>query len=439
MAKSNSLYERILTALWEIRIVDTHEHLPAENERNKNKADLLYEFFCHYASADLISSGMSNEELENMRKKDSPIEKRWKILEPYWQRIQNTGYARSINIAIKGLFDEEGMTRENYMRLAEKLVTANKPGWYRKVLKEKSRIEISILDANAYDRDKELFVPVVRPEEYILVRSREGMQKLEKERSVSLHSLKDLEKAMLGYLDEFVSNGAVGIKLPLAYLRPISYDKTAFSDAEKAFNLVAQSDSNPHMYESYMTFAQMKPMQDYLVHQVLRYAEEKNLPVQIHTGLQEGNANFIRNSDPTLLTNLFIEYPKVRFDLFHASYPFSRLLAVLAKNFRNVFIDMCWFHIMTPTGAQAMLHEWLDLVPANKIFGFGGDYAFVEGVYGHVSIAREDIAKVLAERVEDGISGEDYALELGRMILRENAYNFFDIEKKRKIKAKKKK
>jgi len=45
---------------------------------------------------------------------------------------------------------------------------------------------------------------------------------------------------------------------------------------------------------------------------------------------------------------------------------------------------------------------------------------------------REDIAKVLAERVEDGIFHEDYALELGRMILRENAYGFFDIERKRK-------
>jgi len=80
---------------------------------------------------------------------------------------------------------------------------------------------------------------------------------------------------------------------------------------------IAQSDNNPHMYESYMTFAQMKPMQDYLVHRVLRYAEEKNLPVQIHTGLQEGSGNFIRNSDPTLLTNLFYRISKSPVDLFH--------------------------------------------------------------------------------------------------------------------------
>lgn len=435
----NSLFQRILSALWEIKIVDTHEHLPDENERIKGKPDLLYEFFCHYASSDLISSGMSDDDMEKIRKKDIPIEKRWKILEPYWLKIQNTGYARSINISAKGLFGEDGLTRKTYKSLAEKFVSANKHGWYSKVLKEKCVIDISVLDANAYDRDKDLFVPVVRPEEYILVRSREAIQKIEKSRDLSIHTLKDLEKAMLGYLDEFVANGAVGIKLPLAYLRPINYDKTAFSDAERSFNLIAQSESNPYMYESYITFNQAKPMQDYLVHRVLRYAEQKKLPVQIHTGLQEGNGNLIRNSDPTLLTNLFIEYPNVKFDIFHAGYPFSRLLACLAKNFRNVYIDMCWFHIMTTSGACAILNEWLDLVPANKIFGFGGDYAFVEGVYGHAVLAREDVARVLAERVEKGIFGEDYALEIGRMILRENAYTFFDLENKRKIKTKKKK
>ena len=227
-------------------------------------------------------------------------------------------------------------------------------------------------------------------------------------------------------MDEFVKNGAVGIKLPLAYQRPINYDKTAYADAERAFNSLAPSNNNPYISNSF-SFQQMKPLQDYLVHRVIRFAEEKSLPVQIHTGLQEGNFNFIRNSDPTLLTSLFLEYPKVNFDIFHASYPFSRLLACLAKNFRNVYIDMCWFHIISPTASRSMLHEWLDTVPANKIFGFGGDYCFVEGVYGHAVLARENIAKVLAERVIDGCSNEEEAMRLGEMLLRDNALGLFDI------------
>ena len=436
MAKSKTLLERILGELWSVSLVDTHEHLPSEDERIKGKGDLFEEFFSHYASSDLISSGMSDDELAYVRDAEKPIAKRWKTLRPYWACIGNTNYARSLLIATKELFGEDGITAGNYGRIAEKMKNGNKKGLYKKVLKEKSNIDVSVLDRGTYECDRKFFVPVIRPDEFIAVRSRGDVRKLEKMRSVSIHTLKDLECAIVGYMEEFVKNGAVGIKLPFAYVRPIDYDKTAYADAERSFNSLALSGKNPYVDNS-RTFQEMKPVQDYMVHRVIQFAEEKQLPVQIHTGLQEGNANFIRNSDPSLLTNLFFEYPKVNFDIFHASYPFSRILACLAKNFRNVYIDMCWFHIMSQSASRSMLHEWLDLVPANKIFGFGGDYCFVEGVYGHAVMAREDIARVLAERVEDGRLDERGAIKVGRMLLRENAYTFFDIEKKRRIRPKK--
>ena len=76
-----------------------------------------------------------------------------------------------------------------------------------------------------------------------------------------------------------------------------------------------------------------------------------------------------------------------------------------------------------------MLHEWIETVPGNKIFGFGGDYGFVEGIYGHSVIARENVAQVLAEKVEEGYFDESEAIESGKKILRDNAYEFFRIRK----------
>jgi predicted TIM-barrel fold metal-dependent hydrolase len=437
MSDSTPLYQKILDELWNVAIVDTHEHLPAESDRTKNKIDLFAEFFSHYASSDLISSGMSDKDLQYIRDKEVAIEKRWRVLRPYWEKIRNTSYARSLIISAKGLFDEDGITSSNYKRLAEKLTKANKKGWYRKVLKEKSNIDVSVLNFGTYKTDREFFVPVVSLGEYVFVRSREDIRKVEKMRSVSIHTLSGLETAMLGYLEECVRNGIVGIKIPFAYDRPINFDKTSHADAERAFSSIVPSGSRPYIDNS-LSLREMKPLQDYLIHKSVQFAEENSLPIQIHTGLQEGNYNFIRNSDPTLLTNLFMEYPRVNFDIFHASFPFSRHLGCLAKNFRNVYIDMCWFHIITPAASRSMLHEWLDLVPANKIFGFGGDYCFVEGVYGHAVLARENIAHVLAERVEDGYCDEKEALRIGRMLLRDNAFEFFDIRRKRKIRPKKK-
>ena len=70
-----------------------------------------------------------------------------------------------------------------------------------------------------------------------------------------------------------------------------------------------------------LTFTECKPLQDYMMHQVVRLCIEHGIPMQIHTGLHAGNGNIITNSNPTHLVNLFIQYPQARFDIFHAGYP----------------------------------------------------------------------------------------------------------------------
>jgi predicted TIM-barrel fold metal-dependent hydrolase len=141
--------------------------------------------------------------------------------------------------------------------------------------------------------------------------------------------------------------------------------------------------------------------------------------------LQEGNENIITNSQPTLLTNLFREYRNVRFDIFHGAYPYSGELAALAKNFQNVHIDLCWLHMISPIHARSALSEWLDTVPSNKIFGFGGDYRFIEGVYGHAVLARANIVQVLVDKVKEGIMSVPQAIQLASRLLHDNAFRFF--------------
>jgi hypothetical protein len=97
----------------------------------------------------------------------------------------------------------------------------------------------------------------------------------------------------------------------------------------------------------------------------------------------------------------------------------------LGKNFPNVYVDLCWVHVISPWVARQTLHEWIETVPANKIFGFGGDYIFVEGAYAHSRMARRGVAQVLAEKVEGGYLTEDEAIVLARKLLRENAVQFF--------------
>ncbi|MCP4398326.1 MAG: hypothetical protein GY801_13640 [bacterium] len=102
-----------------------------------------------------------------------------------------------------------------------------------------------------------------------------------------------------------------------------------------------------------------------------------------------------------------------------------------SKNFANVTVDFCWMWIVNHSVGRHALSDMPDTVPANKIHGFGGDYIFVEGTYGHAVMARREIAHVLCEKIEEGRFSETYAVEVGRMLLRDNALENFGLHERR--------
>ncbi len=149
--------------------------------------------------------------------------------------------------------------------------------------------------------------------------------------------------------------------------------------------------------------------------------------LQIHTGLHEGNGNIITNSNPALLSRVFLEYPDMTFDVFHIGYPYQGELGALCKMFPNVHIDMCWAHIISPMAARAALDEWLEFLPYNRISGFGGDYTPIDGIYGHQYMARRNIAAVLSDKVEAGLFGIDEARRIAKALLYDNPKRLFGI------------
>ncbi len=431
-----ALYRTIKEAVDKVRIVDTHEHLLQEKERIAKKPDLFEILLAQYTSSDLVSSGMSLEELEKVRDPRLSLEERWKIFKPFGEMIQNTGYTRAINIAVRDLYGVDGISKDTYKKLASRMEEANKLGLYQWILKDKSGIDISILDslsAPLEDVDRRFFAPVARFDDFVMAKERMDFETLGKRCGKPIHSFSDFIQALELEFNK-ASKMIAGVKIGLAYMRKLRFDKISQREAEEVFANIFNQEFfkvekpitiNSKEVPEGLSLKETKPLQDFMVHKIIQLAEKKSLPIQIHTGIQEGNENIITNSNPTLLTNLFREYQKVRFDIFHGSYPYTGELTVLAKTFQNVYIDMCWLHIISPYRARQALAEWLDTVPWNKIFGFGGDYIHAEGVYGHSVIARENISRVLTEKVEEGSLTEKQAVHLAQKLLRDNAYEFF--------------
>ena len=436
--------ERIKAEVEAVSLVDTHEHIMPEAERNQYAVDFGY-LFGHYNTSDLVSAGMPPRLMEAVRlpmhhyrlvhikrmklrrfipepeREDMSLEERWQAVEPYWEAIRNTAYAKQTLITVRDLFDADDLNRDTYRQVSKAIADSRRPDWYRYVMKEKANITVSILDAQITDVDRELFAPVMRLDHFIVVQSRRDLGLLEEESGMAIHSLDDLVKAMRTVLEKYKADGAVGVKNGLAYDRTLQYDKVSRHEAEIIFNRIAS-----HLGEG-PSWLEVKPLQNYMMHQVIQATIEAGLPMQIHTGLQEGNENIITNSNPTHLINLFIEYREAKFDLFHGGYPYVHEWATLAKNFANVYADLCWVHIISPEVARRLLHELIETVPGNKIMAYGGDSITAEMAYGHSRMARQVVTRVLSEKVAEGYLKEDEAIVLARRMLRDNPATLFKL------------
>ena len=408
-----------------IPIIDTHEHIPPEDSLAARESS-LFNFFEHYVSSDLISAGMAREALDKMRDASNglSLEERWALMAPYWPFVRATGYGRAMIEYMRDLFGVEDINETTYLDLCARIQEARRPGWYRTVLKEKANIDVSLVitwPGASVAVEQAFFRAVPILDHYAIPGTRSELAELEKRSGSSIQTLDQLISAMEAQLDQFVAEGIVAVKMFLAYRRTLLFERVEKTQAARCFDRIWLSQTQD------LTFEDLKPLQDFVIRHLIGLATDRGLPIQIHTGLQEGNGNYIENSKPTLLTNLFMEFSDARFNLFHAGYPYTSEMAVLAKNFPNVRADLCWVQAISPGVAGRALSEWLEVLPANKIFAVGGDSNYVEGAYGHCKIARRIAVDVLAAKVEQGYFTEDEASWIARRILRENAAEFFEL------------
>ena len=412
------VWKKLLPEIENMPVVDTHEHLMPECTRLSNNEDFFTATMTHYASSDLISSGMSASDMEFLRDTKNDFSQKISKFLPYWNKTKNTGYCRALEIAACDLYGYGELTEETLPLINENLKKVNSVGLYKNILEDRSRIKFCVWDQWYYDNPPPdaFFKPALRLDDAVYIKSKADIDALGAKYNKDITSPDVLQEIMEISITNNKPGGLIALKTGLAYDRTLHYERVTANEAAIALERIQLNR---------FTDKETKRLQDYMMYCVAQKAYWHGLPLQIHTGLQEGNGNFIRRSNPALLAELIINNPNTRFDLFHGGYPYGGELASLAKNFPNVYLDMCWLRIISASYSIRYLNEWLDTVPANKIFGFGGDFIFVEGTYGHLIIARENIAKALGARVEDGIINEPDALRLAKMLLHDNPAELF--------------
>ena len=413
----DALKQSLIDEMSEMDIVDTHEHLPNESERLEQPVDFAT-LFSHYSRSDLVAAGMPERDYDRLVAPGLSPSEKWKLLAPYYDLTFSGGYSRAAHLAMERFY---GMSRlgsaADAEELSERIQEANEPGLYRRVLKDACRITTA-LNFTGMDADREFFTPVLFVTPFAEVASLASLRAVEAETGTSGTSLSRYLDGLGSYLARQQKQGLKGIKFLFAYSRDLRFDPVDVATAERVFNRVA--DESCGLRPSVLGYEETRPLQDHIVHRLTEIAGDLGLTAVFHTGIQAGNYNDLDNARPTLLWNMFQRFPKVRFNLLHGGLPFVDEAGMLAKYFPNVTVDMAWMHAISPEISIRALRDWVDLVPRNKVLGFGGDYQVVEKVYGHLVLARENIAGALADKVEQGAITEKDAGAWARALLWEN-------------------
>lgn len=412
----SEIHEHV-NSIW---VVDTHEHMVTEAEwLAVDESRLDFSQLMHYIDLDVVSAGMPFEQMQTVRFADVGEDEKWAIFEPHWRGARNTTFAKAIEWTVRDFYSLPGLNRDTYKEVGRRIRETRKPGRYRHILKNIARIEVSLLDTQCTDVDRELFLPVPRLDHLLWFANRESIETQEKRQSVSLGSLADLEREIGTAIEGAKHAGAVAIKSAQSYLRTLHYEPVERESAARAFDGVAGEGAD---------HADAKTLSDYLFYRLVEGCIEHGLPIQVHTGMNAGHAVRLEPTNPLHLTDAILHYPEAKFDLFHAGFPYWEEMGVMVKAYPNVRADMCWTHIVSPAAARRALDEWLDLAPANKIFAFGGDLGSPEIAATHLKIARENVAMVLAGKVDSGYFTVEDAKEVADMVLRENAREFFGLQ-----------
>ena len=81
----------------------------------------------------------------------------------------------------------------------------------------------------------------------------------------------------------------------------------------------------------------------------------------------------IRGSHPLNAASLIERHPRTRFLLMHLAYPWSHDLLGMAFVYRNIWLDLTWSLLLSPSHFKLALHEAIEMLPDESRMMIGGE------------------------------------------------------------------
>ena len=414
---STQLRQRLLDHMQSLRTVDCHSHTALSTEYREQKLN-LFNMMAYFAR----DIGGITEQLKVRGIGGQDEKAQWEALKAILDRSRTVSYWRHNIVMYQELFGlpDDELSDDNWeaVNATIKEKTAQ-PDWYRHVTEDICQLRTQVKNIPWFESwEPEYFTAILRMEPALVLYQEKERKDLSAGSGVEVTDLKSAKRALVAAASRYQSRGAVGIKLAHAYRRTLASEPVSEEDAARLFErAVTGEDLSP---------AEKKAIEDHIVFFLADLAAQHNLVFQIHTGVQS-NWGIIPNSDPLHLIPLLNAFHNVRFDLFHAGYPYSREIGMLGKHYPNVWLNMAWMYVITMEGSRQSLSEWIDLVPGYRLLAFGSDVRFPEFIYAHLVMARSCLADVLATKVERDFLSEEAAVRLTTQMLHDNGVELYGL------------
>ncbi len=232
-----------------------------------------------------------------------------------------------------------------------------------------------------------------------------------------------LQKVVTATLEQHKKGGAVAEKFEAAYLRSLDFGDPPKAEAERVYGLSKPGD------------AEYKALQDFLFRYIARECGRLEMAVHLHVAAGAGGYFHIGGANPLLLESVLNDpaLRKTNFVLIHGGWPFTReMTALLQKpNAYADFSEQTFFNY--PREVAQVIRAWLEFAPEKVLFAtdaypFSEEMSWEEAGWLASRTGRQALGLALTGMLRDGEITRARAIELAKMVLRDNARKLYGLK-----------
>jgi len=437
MNGKSRLFKRLLEYCQTVPIIDTHDHTSCLGPKYTDPIQVVV---YGYMISDLACATSENE-AQLLLDVSIPWEQRWPILEKAWKKASNTGYAWVTSKLLKKFYQVDEITFESMQKIQANLMDLENENLFEKVLTDAHivlRLQ-NILDLHlgsvinktlSLTPRSRLVIPLP---DFHLLQSSEQIKKITESVDKVAGSLDEYVSICGMIFHKFKEYGAAAFKDQSAYSRKIDFEDIPQEQADTIFQSILMRKDGPIPTEN------MIALSNFLFIKFMKFAEELNLPVQIHTGLLDRMYGDIRGTNASNLIPMIDSHRNVKFDLLHANWPYGGDILFLAKNFPNVSINFCWTQMIDPHYAQQLMKQAICSIPLSKVHAFGSDHGGhailppggrPDRAWAAAEIARENVSWSLTDLLEKQYVSFNQAINIMDAWFFHNPNDFYNLQLK---------